>query len=147
MGCRCPIEWERHYECSAACRKGGAVAHLDDMPRAQRNTKWCAADPGPFQFLKLERPRISIAAFRFAPCCAASGASKTIRRFLRAFSDGRRFAQAGRAQAVFDFTGRRERQPVGLGRAPAVARRTAPGTPCRSAHRRGGGGNSALLRS
>src|SRR6202040_2745682 len=48
-------------------RVGGAAA----VPRAQRSTKSCAADPGSRGHT--HGPRISDAPFRFAPRCAASG--------------------------------------------------------------------------
>src|ERR1700733_5291073 len=41
------------------------------------------------------------------------------------FRGGRRLAQAIRAKAILARAGCRERQPVGLGRAPAFARRPA----------------------
>src|ERR1019366_6023469 len=64
-----------------------------------------------------------------AAACAKSPHPRPLRNFALvdvAPAVGERcFAQAGRAQAILVCAGGRERQPVGLGRAPAVARRTA----------------------
>ncbi len=53
----------------------------------------------------------------------------------------RRLAQAGRAQTVLGGAGSRERQPVGLGRAPAFAGQRAfeYGAAARAGERAGGG--------
>src|SRR5580704_16428286 len=37
------------------------------VSRAQRSTKWCAADPGSLRTLSLQRSRISCASLRAAP--------------------------------------------------------------------------------
>src|SRR5207247_10648942 len=46
-------------------RAGGVVTpRVSCVSRAQRSTKWCAADPGPLRTPSLERSRISGAPFR-----------------------------------------------------------------------------------
>src|SRR2546427_8778669 len=45
---------------------------IDLVSRAQRSTKWCAADPGPFQSLAVPDQRRTVPRWR-TPRCAASG--------------------------------------------------------------------------
>ncbi len=49
------------------------------VSRAQRSTKWCAADPGSLRTPRLQRSRISGAPLRFAARCTASGTRAHLR--------------------------------------------------------------------